>query len=153
MRSRPDAPDARVEACVFCEIAAGRRPASLVFEDDHTLAFLDVRQFHPGHVLVIPRRHVRDIRVADAETARAVMATVVRVSKAVAEVFPSDGLSVWHSAGEGANQEVPHLHFHVHPRRIGDDVLRVYPQAPTAPGPEVLDEWAARLRKAIPEHS
>lgn len=78
------------------------------------------------------------------------MATVVRVAQAVAAVFPGDGLSVWHSAGEGADQEVPHLHFHVHPRRIGDGVLRVYPGAPPLPPRRALDEWATRLQQAFP---
>ena len=64
-------------------------------------------------------------------------------------VFPSDGLSVWHSAGAGANQEVPHLHFHVHPRRLGDGLLRVYPAAPELPGRPTLDAWAAQLRAAL----
>jgi histidine triad (HIT) family protein len=74
---------------------------------------------------------------------------VARVARAVDRVFPSDGLSIWHSAGEGANQEVPHLHFHVHPRRRGDDVLRVYPASPELPRRAVLEEWAGRLRAAI----
>lgn len=137
--------------CAFCDIVAGLRPTSLVFEDAETLAFVDLRQFHPGHTLVIPRRHVRDIRAADASTAQAVMATVVRVARAVAAVFPGDGLSVWHSAGEGAGQEVPHLHFHVHPRRVGDGLLHVYPGAPPAPGRSGLDALAARLRHALRE--
>jgi histidine triad (HIT) family protein len=136
-------------SCVFCEIAGGRHPASLVFQDAESLAFLDLRQFHPGHTLVIPRRHVPDIRAADAPTAQAVLATVIRVAQAVATVFPSDGLSVWHSAGEGACQEVPHLHFHVHPRHVGDDLLRIYPAPPALPPRSVLEEWASRLKHAL----
>jgi histidine triad (HIT) family protein len=145
-RSEPSDP-----GCVFCSIAEGRHPASLVFQDAESLAFLDLRQFHPGHVLVIPRRHVPDIREIDTATAQAVAATVVRVARAVASVFPSDGLSVWHSAGEGTDQEVPHLHFHVHPRHTGDDLLRVYPARPSSPTRDVLDEWASRLQRALPD--
>jgi histidine triad (HIT) family protein len=137
----------RVEAdCAFCGIVAGDVPASLVWEDEATLAFLDLRQFHAGHVLVIPRAHVPDIRVVDASTAESVMRTVVRVARAVDRVFPGDGLSIWHSAGEGANQEVPHLHIHIHPRHSGDDVLRVYPSSPPLPERASLDRWAASLR-------
>ena len=137
--------------CAFCSLVAGLHPASLVCQDAETLAFLDLRQFHPGHTLVIPRRHVPDIRAADSATLQAVMATIARVSLAVVKVFPCDGLSIWHSAGIGANQEVPHLHVHVHPRRIGDDVLRVYPAAPPAPARSVLDGWASQLRRALPD--
>jgi histidine triad (HIT) family protein len=75
---------------------------------------------------------------------------VVRVARAVDRVFPGDGLSIWHSAGEGAHQEVPHLHIHIHPRRFGDDVLRVYPSSPPLPERASLDRWAASLRAQLP---
>jgi histidine triad (HIT) family protein len=135
--------------CVFCTIAKGRAVASLVFEDRATLAFVDPRQFHPGHTLVIPRRHVADVRTCDAATAAALAKTLVKVARAVDAAFPSDGLSVWHSAGRGAKQEVPHLHFHVHPRAEGDGVLRVYPAKPATPSRATLDRRAARIRAAL----
>jgi histidine triad (HIT) family protein len=137
------------EPCAFCDIVAGRRPATTVYADEETIAFLDVRQFHPGHVLVIPRRHIADIRDVNEPLAGVIMATVAKVARAVDAVFPNDGLSVWHSAGPGANQEVPHLHVHVHPRRFGDGMLRIYPRAPDHPNRETLDEWGARLRDAL----
>ena len=77
------------------------------------------------------------------------MITTARIARAVDRAFPSDGISVWHSAGAGANQEVPHLHFHVHPRRLGDNVLAVYPSAPTLPARPVLEQWAAQVREAL----
>ena len=137
------------EPCVFCDIVAGTRPASIVVDDATTLAFVDLRQYHPGHVLVVSRAHVPDIRAADDATAAAVLRTVARVARAVERVFPSDGLSVWHSAGAGANQEIPHLHFHVHPRYLADDVLRVYPAPPDLPDRATLDSWAVQLRAAL----
>jgi histidine triad (HIT) family protein len=135
--------------CVFCAIAAGASPASIVTADELTLAFLDVRQYRAGHVLVIPRQHLPDVRAVDDATGAALMRAVARVARAVDRAFPSDGLSVWHSAGAGANQEVPHLHFHVHPRRLGDGVLQVYPSPPAYPDRATLDEWAERLRAAL----
>jgi histidine triad (HIT) family protein len=143
-----DVPDRR---CVFCAIAAGESPASVVTADALTLAFLDVRQYHAGHVLVIPRQHVSDVRAVDDATGAAIMRAVARVARAVDRAFPGDGLSVWHSAGPGANQEVPHLHFHVHPRRLGDRVLQVYPEPPAYPDRATLDAWAERLRSALDE--
>jgi histidine triad (HIT) family protein len=135
--------------CVFCRVVSGALPASIVYSDALTIAFLDLRQFHPGHVLVIPREHVHDVREADDATLGAVMTGVARMTRAVDRVFPSDGISVWHSIGPGANQEVPHLHFHVHPRRLGDELLRVYPSHPAHPARETLDDWAARLRASL----
>ena len=133
-------------SCVFCEIIAGRVPATIVAEDAETIAIVDLRQFHAGHVLVIPRVHVNDIRTATEDLAVAVMRMVARVMRAVDRAFPADGISVWHSAGEGANQEVPHLHVHVHPRFMSDHVLEVYPSAPGHPDRETLDAIGARVR-------
>jgi histidine triad (HIT) family protein len=136
-------------ACIFCSIAQGKEPASVVCEDALTMAFLDLRQFHPGHVLVIPRQHLHDVRDLDAATGAALMAMVSRVTTAVASTFPSQGLSLWHSIGEAAFQEVPHLHFHIHPRLIGDDVLRVYPRPPRTADQGVRDAYAAALRASL----
>jgi histidine triad (HIT) family protein len=133
--------------CAFCEIAAGRSAASIVHQDELTMTFLDVRQYHAGHVLVIPRRHVSDMRVIDDALACAIAIALARAARAVDRAFPADGLSIWHSIGAGADQEVPHLHYHVHPRRAGDGVLRVYPSAPALPDRATLDQWAEQLRR------
>ena len=137
------------DQCVFCDIVDGTVSASIVFEDDLTLAFLDLRQFHPGHTLVIPRQHFHDLRDLDEATGAALMATLCRVTRAVAAAFPHEGLSLWHSIGEAAFQEVPHLHFHIHPRFREDGVLRVYPQAPATAEKQKRDEYAAILQQHI----
>jgi histidine triad (HIT) family protein len=136
-------------ACVFCEIVHGTEPASVVWEDDLTIAFLDRRQFHPGHTLVIPRQHLLDVRELDHTTGAALMASVARITRAVAAAFPNRGLSLWHSIGEAADQEVPHLHIHVHPRIVDDRLLRVYPSDPAVPDKAVRDEYAATLRSHL----
>ena len=122
----------RQPLCAFCDVVAGRLPATVVHRDARTIAFLDLRQANPGHVLVVPRVHIADIRDADRVTAAAVMRSLARMARAVGRAFPNEGLSVWHSIGPAADQEVPHLHFHVHPRRHRDGLLRVYPRAPSA---------------------
>lgn len=135
--------------CAFCEIVAGRTPASIVYQDDLTMAFVDLRQFHPGHTLVVPREHVPDIRELAGNTGAALMETLVRVTRAVAAAFPHEGLSIWHSIGEAAFQEVPHLHIHVHPRFKADDLLRVYPHSPITPDQQTRDGYAAILRQHL----
>jgi histidine triad (HIT) family protein len=132
--------------CVFCEIAQGLSPAAIVLEDDLVLAVVDLRQFHPGHALVMPRRHFNDVRELDHATSAALMWAVVRVTRAVGAAFPNQGLSLWHSIGEAAFQEVPHLHIHVHPRVLGDELLRVYPRAAATPDMVVLKKYADTLR-------
>ena len=136
-------------ACVFCEIVRGAEPASVVWEDDLTMAFLDLRQFHPGHTLVIPRRHLNDVRELDHTLGAALMASVARITRAVAAAFPNQGLSLWHSIGQAADQEVPHLHIHVHPRMVEDRLLRVYPSAAPVPDKPLRDKYAAALRSHL----
>ena len=138
------------EHCVFCEIACGIRRASVVWQDELTIAFMDLRQFHPGHTLVIPRQHFRDIRELEEPVGAALMASVKRVAIAVAAAFPNQGLSLWHSIGEAADQEVPHLHMHVHPRLLGDQLLRIYPRSAPEPSQALLDGYAAALRAVFP---
>lgn len=135
--------------CLFCAIVAGTRPASVVADDSRTLTFLDQRQFHSGHVLVVPKQHIADMREAADATASAVAIAVARAARAVGRAFPADGMSIWHSAGRGADQEVPHLHVHVHPRHVDDGLLRVYPSAPEVPPRATLDMYAARLKAAM----
>jgi histidine triad (HIT) family protein len=135
--------------CVFCRIARGAEPASIVWEDALTLAFMDQRQFHAGHTLVIPRRHLADVRELDYATGAALMAAVARISRAVAAAFPAPGMSVWHSIGAAAHQEVPHLHIHVHPRQPDDGLLRVYPGRAPEPGQATRDNYADTLRSYL----
>jgi histidine triad (HIT) family protein len=134
------------EGCAFCAIAAGALAADIVYRDELTLAFVDLRQFHPGHILVIPLCHFSDVRALDDVTGAALMATVSLITRAVGEVFPNEGLSLWHSIGEAAFQEVPHLHFHIHPRFKEDGLLRIYPTAPDIPEQSKRDEYATALR-------
>lgn len=137
------------ESCIFCNIVAGRAPASVVHADALTLAFIDLRQFHPGHVLVVPRAHLHDVRDLDDATGAALMATTTRITRAVGASFPNQGMSLWHSIGPGGHQEVPHLHIHVHPRLIDDDFLRVYPGALLRSTQAQRDDYAGRVRAAL----
>jgi len=135
--------------CVFCEIMAGRAPANIVYEDELTAAFIDPRQHNPGHVLVVPRTHINDIRQLDPRTGAQLMETLIKIARAVTQAFPNEGMSLWHSIGPAAFQEVPHMHMHVHPRRLGDGLLRVYPGAPVDADPVVRTSYAERLRNAL----
>lgn len=136
-------------SCSFCEIISGAKPASVVLDDDRTLAFIDLRQANPGHVLVVPKIHINDVRDLDAETGASLMKSVSLVARAVGNAFPNDGISLWHSIGEAAFQEIPHLHIHIHPRLHGDNLLRVYESIPEHADAETRDRYAALVRKQI----
>lgn len=137
------------ERCILCELAQGKLPASVVYEDDLVIAIIDTRQFHPGHTLVMPKQHLKDVRELDPDTGAALMAAVTLLTRAVGEAFPHEGISLWHSIGPAAFQEVPHCHIHIHPRRTDDGFLRVYPSAPTKPGRETMDRYAEKIRSKL----
>lgn len=135
--------------CVFCRIVAGSEPASVVYEDEATLAFMNLRQANPGHVLVIPKAHTADVCDLDEQTAGRILRTVVRVARAVRTALGPEGLTVFQCNGEAAEQEVPHVHFSVLPRRRNDGLMKVYPEAPAVVCREELDGLAARIRTAM----
>jgi histidine triad (HIT) family protein len=138
-----------IAECVFCEIMAGRAHADIVYQDDLTVAFIDPRQHNPGHVLVVPRKHINDIRELDPRSGAALMDTLIKIARAVTVEFPNEGMSLWHSIGPAAFQEVPHMHMHVHPRKLGDGLLRVYPYVPVDADPVLRAEYAQRLRNVL----
>ncbi|MFZ4585252.1 MAG: GNAT family N-acetyltransferase [Acidimicrobiia bacterium] len=131
--------------CIFCAIAAGEAEASVVFSDDHTVAFMALHPIHPGHVLVVPRQHCVGVTDAPADAWSAVTATAQRVAAAVVAADPrAEGVTVFTNDGEAAGQDVFHLHVHVLPRWHGD-AYRTPMVTPEAPRHE-LDAIAARIR-------
>jgi len=106
--------------CIFCQIVLGQSPASRVYEDEHTLAFMDLQQATEGHVLVIPKRHVENIYELDEETTARLFHSVVRVARAMRASLQPLGLNLWQANGRAAGQSVFHAHVHLLPRREGD---------------------------------
>ena len=134
-------------ACPFCAIVAGELPAAIVADDGVVLAFMDLRQAVPGHVLVVPYRHVPDLYSLAPDEAAGVMRMAQRVAQALRAEFDPAGLNLWQSNGRAAGQEVFHFHLHVQPRRVGDGLLRVYPDgAPQSAKAGELDAMAQALR-------
>lgn len=138
------------DACPFCAIVSGVAPASVILDDGKVLAFMDWRQAVPGHVLVIPRRHVPDIYTLADDEAAAVMQATVRVARALRAAYDPPGLNLWQSNGEAGGQEVFHFHLHVHPRRVDDGLLRVYPDGvPPRSGAEQRAAIARTLKARL----
>jgi len=136
------------DACIFCSIVAGEAEASVAYEDEATVAFMDLGQFHPGHTLVVPRRHVEDIFALDDETGASLMAAVSRVARGVRAAFSPHGINIWQSNG-APWQEVLHLHLHVLPRWRDDGLLRFTPPDRARRTRAELDDQAAAIREAI----
>ena len=106
--------------CVFCKIASGEVPGLRVYEDDSTLAFMDIAGDVDGHMLVIPKQHAVSILDCDASLAAHVMRTVKRVSNHLVDTCGYDGVDLMCANGEAAGQTMPHLHIHIIPRRFND---------------------------------
>jgi histidine triad (HIT) family protein len=124
--------------CLFCKIAAGDLPASVVAEEERALAFLDINPATRGHTLVIPRAHAQDIHDIGPEDLAATAALAQRIAGRARERLDADGVTLLQSSGQAAWQTVFHFHIHVIPR-YADDPLRL----PWVPAPGDGAELAA----------
>jgi histidine triad (HIT) family protein len=114
--------------CIFCKIIRREIPAQRIFESDSVLAILDAFPVVEGHVLVMPRRHLVSIIEAADEDLAEVMRVVKIVAPAVMKFARADGLNVVSNNGRCAGQVVPHVHFHIVPRREGDGLHGAWKQ-------------------------
>jgi histidine triad (HIT) family protein len=146
-----------VADCIFCAIASGRAPASVVESNERFLVFLDIHPMQPGHALVIPRRHAPLLADLAADETAALFTLARRVALALRRSgLPCDDVTLLLNDGPAANQSVPHAHVHVVPRRRRDlatmagRLLR-RPLGPIlGPAPRAqLDEVAAAIRAAL----
>lgn len=106
--------------CIFCRIVAGDAPAIKVFEDEHTLTFMDVMPQSDGHTLVITKTHVEDIFALDGiELYAPLMAATRKIALAARQAFEAPGIMITQLNGRAAGQTVSHYHTHVIPRFEG----------------------------------
>ncbi|MBC7224042.1 MAG: HIT family protein [Anaerolineae bacterium] len=137
--------------CIFCAIARGQAPAEVVYEDAETMAFLDINPAAPGHTLVIPRRHYRNLFDLDPEAGAAVMRTAVRVARALREALRPDGMNMVQANERAGFQSVFHFHVHLVPRWLGDGIAPPWRQRPADAA--TLREVGAKIRRALaPTH-
>ena len=135
--------------CLFCAVAAGRVPAHIIYEDERTVAFLDIHPSAPGHTLIIPRTHAARIEELPVEDAMALFVTLHRLAKPIREAMGAEAATVGINDGPGSGQEVPHVHIHVIPRRSGDGGTIVQSLAGhiSRPSQEELRETAEKIRR------
>jgi diadenosine tetraphosphate (Ap4A) HIT family hydrolase len=134
------------ERCVFCRIIAGREAASIVYEDDALVAFLDVLPINPGHTLIVPRRHGAFLKDLLPEDGARLFVAGQRIAAALrASSLRCEGLNLLLNDGAEAGQRVFHTHLHVIPRIIGDSLRRNLDGE--QPLREDLDAVAAEIRR------
>ena len=131
--------------CLFCKIVAGEIPATVVAQDERTIAFMDISPATHGHALVVPRVHVRDLREIDPEDLKAVAATAQAVAVRAIERLGADGVNLLNSNGSAAWQTVFHFHVHVIPRYEGDPLK--LPWVPTQGDQDEIAAAGAQLAR------
>ena len=134
--------------CLFCKIAAGEIPSKKVYEDEQVYAFYDIDPQAPTHFLVIPKAHIGSCGEITADNAGVVAHIFEVISKVTAQLGITD-FRVVSNCGAQAGQTVPHLHFHILPRKQGDG-LNAWPRL--GKDHHDLQEVAQRLRIAQPEN-
>ena len=116
--------------CIFCKIVEGSIPSHKVLENEFCYAFLDIFPANRGHTLVIPKKHVKDIHEADAETYAQVASTAKTVADLLASQLGSEGTTIFQMSREAGWQTVFHLHIHVIPRWSNDALHKPWDIAP-----------------------
>ncbi len=140
-----------MEDCIFCKIVNDTVPASLVYGDDKVLAFMDISQVNPGHVLVIPKEHASCLAELDEETGAHLFKMGMRIAAAIRKSgVRCEGVNLLLSDGEVAFQTVFHVHLHIIPRFRQDGFRLAFgPDNRTFPAREVLDKIAKDITRAL----
>ncbi len=132
--------------CIFCKIIAGELPSTKIYENDTTLAFMDIGPIAKGHVLVVPKKHREMITDTEPEILAGIMTVTKMVSQAQIDGMNADGVNITQANGAVAGQVVPHLHFHVIPR-FKDDGVDFNWQAQNYSDNEEMIEFAEKIKK------
>lgn len=131
---------------IFAKILRGELPCVKVYEDEHTLSFMDIMPSAEGHTLVIPKEAAETIFDLSADAAAALMRTTQKIAAAVKKAFASPGIMLFQLNGAAAGQSVPHVHFHILPRKAGID-LNLHGR--TMLDAKTLEPIAAKIRAAL----
>ena len=136
--------------CIFCKIVKNESPASIIYKDDISLAFLDIYPITEGHTLLIPRKHFVTLDDCDEETAKHLMMVMKKLNGVICKAVKCEGVLNEIMNGEAAGQEIFHLHLHIVPRYKDDGFGWFYPKGyrEEEKSREKLDEVAARIRQS-----
>ena len=135
------------EGCVFCRIVRGEIPSRKVFEDDSTLAMLDVSPLAPGHILVVPKIHFERVEDLSPEISNALFSTVQRLTGPVRRSVNAHALTIGINDGREAGQVVPHVHIHISPRDRNDGGGKIH--SIMSRRPRLSEDDMARIAEKI----
>ena len=134
--------------CTFCRIIDGDLPATKVYEDDLSVAFMDIMPVNPGHVLIVPKRHFAELSMMDETTGAHLFQVAMRIEKAIRQTdLRCEGTNLLQNNGRSAMQEIMHVHLHIIPRYRGDSLRFGY--ALKRHSQEQLQEAADAIRERL----
>jgi len=135
------------DECLFCRIVSGELPATIVFEDDNSVAFLDHRPLFHGHTLLVPREHVETLGELSREIVGPYFEAAQLLSRAVESAMDAEGTFV--ALNNRVSQSVPHLHVHVVPRRRKDGLKGFFWPRTKYKGDEEMEEVKNKILTAL----
>lgn len=115
--------------CVFCKIVSGDIPSMKVYEDEYSCVFMDIAGDVDGHMLAVPKKHVKSILDCDPDTLYHLMNAVKTVSNHLVDHCGYEGINLLNASEECAGQSIQHLHIHIIPRKAGD-MVDAWPKLP-----------------------
>lgn len=130
--------------CIFCKIVKKELPSKIVYENDNTLAFLDIYPISEGHTIVIPKKHYENIEVIPEEELIYVIKTVKHLAKILHKNLNLEGYNILQNNFKAAGQVVPHFHFHIIPRNFNDSRFNL-----VIPREQVKEEKLKHILKII----
>jgi histidine triad (HIT) family protein len=140
------------ETCVFCRIIGGGEMVSVIYEDDEIISFLDVQPLHPGHVLVVPKQHFKNLFYVPEELAARTFATARRILPGLRKATGCRAINLFSPNGTDGGQDVFHFHLHLIPVPQGKPFPLQLPNPEAAvPSRSELDVMAARINQCIHE--
>lgn len=147
-RAGGHAPRVHADDCVFCRIDAGTEDAVVVWRDDHVMAIADKFPFAPGHMLLMPRRHVRDLYAMPSGLAAHLYALAPTFARVLKRAFAADGITCIQNNEHAGGQTVFHFHMHFVPRKAGVELFRRIVDRPEAPAAD-REQLFAPVRRML----
>lgn len=135
-----------MENCLFCKIISGEIPSSKVYENENSVAFLDINPVNVGHTLLVPKKHSRNIFDIKEETLKNLMPTLQKISTAVKEGVKADGVNIHINNEPSAGQVVFHTHIHIIPR-FENDGIKMWNGKPYENGK--MEEVAEKIKSSL----
>jgi len=133
--------------CIFCKIVAGEIPSVKVYENDEVYSFLDIGPLSEGHTLIISKDHYSKLHQCPADLLGRVASKIPKIAAAVIEALGYEDYNVLCNNGRSAGQLVDHLHFHIIPRRQGDNLFNRWPSSKYPEG--TIETIAEKIREKL----